>query len=134
VEGRDRGDGSGLIPVRASKPGSLWPLLLIVALVWAGSRWAQHAQQSGQLEALRAKARPGDILMLGSETCVFCDRARQQMSEAGVPFRECTIERDAACAAQYRALLSPGTPTFVVRGQRIVGFDRERIVAALTPR
>jgi len=116
------------------KAAALWPLLLILAVVWGGSQWAQHAQQSSQLEALRANARPGDILMLASETCIYCERARQQMKQAQVPFRECMIERDAACAEQYRALMAPGTPTFVVRGQRIVGFDRERIVAALTSR
>ena len=61
--------------------------------------------------------------MLSSVTCVFCARARQWMQSSGVPFSECFIERDAQCAAQYQALMAPGTPVMLVRGQAQLGFD-----------
>ena len=48
-----------------------------------------------------------------------------------MPFTECLIERDAACATNYRALLAPGTPVLLVRGERLVGFDPQAVAAAL---
>jgi glutaredoxin len=82
--------------------------------------------------ALAALAKPGDIVMLSSETCMHCDQARRWLTEYGVPFRECFIERDAACADSYRAQQSPGTPTLLVRGERQVGFDPGLVTKALS--
>lgn len=76
-------------------------------------------------------ARPGDIRMLSSETCPWCLVARRYFTAEGVPFSECFVERDAQCAADYRAAGAQGTPTLIVRGHRVIGFDRQRILAAL---
>ncbi len=69
--------------------------------------------------------------MLSSETCPWCLAARRWMTQQGIPFQECFIERDPTCLADYQALGAAGTPTLLVRGQRVIGFDRERIAAAL---
>ncbi len=81
--------------------------------------------------ALAALAKPGDIVMLSSETCGYCQTASRFMTEHRIPFSECFIETDAACAESYRAQQSPGTPTLLVRGQRLVGFDAEQIANVL---
>lgn len=81
--------------------------------------------------ALAALAKPGDIVMLSSEVCRYCDQARRWLSEHQVPFSECFIEKDVACADSYRAQQSPGTPTLLVRGERHVGFDPGRITKTL---
>lgn len=81
--------------------------------------------------ALAALAKPGDIVMLSSETCAYCKSASRFMTQHQIPFSECFIETDAACAESYRAQQSPGTPTLLVRGQRLVGFDPERIAKVL---
>ena len=81
--------------------------------------------------ALAALAKPGDIVMLSSETCTHCAQARRWLTEHRVPFSECFIETDAACADRYRAQQSPGTPTLLVRGERHVGFDPGRITKML---
>ncbi len=86
-------------------------------------------EQAGQ--ALVELARPGDIVMLSSVTCRYCKSAHRFMTERAIPFSECFIERDAACAASYRAQQSPGTPTLLVRGQRLVGFDAAAVAQAL---
>ena len=104
------------------------PLAVIVLVVLGGSQAAQHWQAAGQAESLRAAVRPGDIVMLSSTDCVFCNRARSWLNAEKIAHSECFIELDAACAAQYRALMAPGTPTFLVKGQRIVGFDKQRIL------
>ncbi|CAN5132315.1 hypothetical protein BH11PSE10_BH11PSE10_10580 [soil metagenome] len=110
----------------------LLPLAVIIAVVLGSVQALQAWQSGGQAEALRAAARPGDIRMLSSVTCVYCARARAWMTEQRVPFTECFIEQDAACAAEFQARGGLGTPTLVVRGQVIVGFDRARVLAALS--
>lgn len=105
-----------------------WPLLVIVLLVWGASQAAQLWQSRSQADSLRAAVRPGDIVMLSSVDCIFCRRAREWLDAEQIAYRECFIETDAACAALYRAQLAPGTPTFLVRGQRVVGFDKPRLI------
>lgn len=106
-------------------------LLAVVALAWLGSQaWRGHvADRDGAL--LAQQARPGDIRMISSETCPYCLAARRWMTAQQVPFSECFIERDAQCLADYQALGAMGTPTLVVRGQRVVGFDRARLLEIL---
>ena len=109
--------------------------LVVIALVVMGAVQALQAWQSrGQGEALRSAARPGDILMVSSTTCVFCTKARIWMTEQRVPFTECFIEQDPACAATFQRLGGQGTPTLLVRGQVMVGFDRARLLTALATR
>jgi len=110
---------------------SLVVLALLVLGVTAASEWwagRAEAQLGRQVAAL---ARPGDIRMLASETCGICVVARRWFSEHQVPFAECLIERDAACKAEFDALRAAGTPVMVVRGQAQLGFNPERLRAAL---
>ena len=110
----------------------LLPLVVIVTLVLGGMQALQAWQSRGQGDALRAVAQPGDILMVSSTTCSYCTRARTWMTEQQVPFTECFIEQDAACAATFQRLGGQGTPTLLVRGQVIVGFDRARLLTVLS--
>lgn len=112
----------------------LWVLLALVAGFYALTQWAGGRQAEDQAEQLRALARPGDILMISSETCVFCKRAHAWLTEQQVPFRECLVERDGACMAEYQARGAGGTPTFVVRNHTVLGFDRPRIIEILRGR
>ncbi len=106
--------------------------VLVVGLVaWGLGRVVQTQVQSGHAEALRQVARPGDIRMISSVTCIFCTKARQYMTEHRIPFEECLIERDAACLADYKRLGASGTPTLLIRGQRQLGFDPQRVTSAL---
>ena len=112
-----------------------WPplsLFVVIAVAWASFwAWRQHVAAADGT-ALAGLARPGDIRMLSSETCPYCVAARRWMTQQGVPFSECLIERDAQCLAAYQALGAVGTPTLVVRGQRVVGFDRARLIELLS--
>jgi arsenate reductase-like glutaredoxin family protein len=65
--------------------------------------------------------------MLASDTCVYCAKARDWFGAHKVPFHECSIERDLACAARFRAVMSPGTPVLVVLGQIQLGFEPRRV-------
>ena len=106
-------------------------VLVVGVVAWGLGRVVQTQVQSGHAEALRQVARPGDIRMISSVTCIFCTKARQYMTEHRIPFEECLIERDAACLADYKRLGASGTPTLMIRGQRQLGFDPQRITSAL---
>ncbi|RQO57354.1 hypothetical protein DBR47_16165 [Paucibacter sp. KBW04] len=108
-----------------------WPLLLIVLGVWSLSQAASWWLARSQAQTLRELAKPGDIRMISSTTCVFCEKARRWMTAQAVPFQECFIETDAACMSEYQARGARGTPTMVVRGQTQLGFDKQRVAQAL---
>ncbi len=114
--------------------GSLISLVLLVLVVsGAAEWWREHQAQQRGLE-LAQLARPGDIAMVSSTTCVFCTRARQFMTLHQVPFSECYIETDPVCAQRYQALGAQGTPTLLVRGQVQLGFSPAAVGEALRTR
>ena len=106
--------------------------LLAVVLLVGGAQalWQRHAGRDVAMQVADA-ARPGDIEMYSSISCPICARARAWFEKHRVPYTECLVERDDACAARFRALASPGTPTLRVRGQRLIGFDPQAIAEAL---
>lgn len=106
-------------------------LLALVLVVGAASE-AWRAFTADRVGArVAALARAGDIEMIASDTCVYCMQARIWFNAHDVPFTECSIERDAACAARFAALGSPGTPVLLVRGRPQVGFSAQAIASAL---
>nr|WP_316644131.1 glutaredoxin family protein [uncultured Roseateles sp.] len=107
------------------------PLIVVATLAWSAAWGLRSWQGADQAQRLQAAAKPGDIVMLSSTTCYFCAQARSWLTAQTVPHHECFIETDAVCLAQFQALQAQGTPTFLVRGRRVVGFDREAILAAL---
>ena len=115
----------------AARWRSLIGLVLVVLLAGGASQWWRSHLAGGVAEQLAALAGPGDIQMLSSTSCVYCERARRWMTAQQVPFSECFIERDAACAARYQALGARGTPTLLVRGQAQLGFSPPQVLARL---
>jgi glutaredoxin len=111
--------------------GALAGLVALVLLVGAASQWWGVRQESREGVRLAALAQPGDIRMISSQTCAYCEAARRWMTRHGVRFEECFIERDAQCKALWEATPLRATPTLLVRGQLQVGFDAQRLVRAL---
>jgi glutaredoxin len=118
-------------------PGRRWAqwgvLALLLALAYGASLWWRAGPGDEAAQALAAAARPGDIQMISSETCVYCVRARHWLRQHGVAFSECLVERDADCAARYQGLGAPGTPVMVVRQRVMLGFSPRAVLAALQP-
>lgn len=108
-------------------------LVVLVLAVGGAMQWWQGRSQERLGAQLAALAQPGDIHMLSSLTCTFCAAARQWLTEHDVGFNECFIERDTQCRTVYDATGARGTPTLLVRGQVQLGFDAERVLAALRP-
>jgi glutaredoxin len=139
MEDRDRDHGGGVSDtadgsagrVERITRGSILALAVTLALGYAGwSLWkSRAASEEGQ--RLAALARPGDILMISSQTCAYCTIARRWLNTHQVAFKECFVETDALCAEAYRTTLAQGTPTLLVRGQVQLGFDPQRVLARL---
>jgi glutaredoxin len=117
-------------PGRRSLLGLVATVVVVGAAMQGLDRWSRDRLGA----QVAANARPGDIHMIASVTCVYCAAARAWFAENRVPFTECEIERDAVCAESYRALMAPGTPVMLVRGQRLVGFSAQAIAQALSAR
>lgn len=117
----------------AASRKTLFTLVVLVAAVAAGSQWWASRQQLEIGRALAGQVQPGDIQMLSSTTCGICTTARLWFQTHQLPFEECFIEKDAACAARFQATRAPGTPVILVRGQQLVGFDPARIRQAINP-
>jgi glutaredoxin len=112
-----------------------WLVLVgIVAAVSLASQWwwGEHDRSVGAQVA--ALARPGDIRMLGSQTCPVCEIARSWFDEHKIAYRECLIERDARCRADFDSGGYSGTPVIFVRGRPQLGFSPELIEQALAGR
>jgi glutaredoxin len=114
-----------------SRRRSIFVLVVMVLAVSATTQWWASHSQARLGEQMSALAKPGDIQMLSSTTCAFCTVARQWMQQHEVPFKECFIETDAACAARFEAVRAPGTPVLLVRGQPQTGFNAQRVLDAL---
>jgi glutaredoxin len=104
--------------------------LLVVVVSGVASVWREHQAQAWG-PVLKRAVQPGDIVMLSSATCGFCTRAREWMTIQNVPFTECFIETDTACARRYVASGGSGTPTMLVRGQVQLGFSAAAVAQAL---
>jgi glutaredoxin len=118
--------------VKASRSELLGLIALVLAVSTASSWWVRRSQ--GELGAqVAGLAKPGDIQMLSSVTCGVCTQARQWFVQHQIPFKECLIEKDAACRATFEQSRSPGTPLIVVRGRQQVGFNATRVLDGLKP-
>ena len=115
------------------RPGlrSVLALALMVLGVGAAMQGLEAWSRARVGAQVASIAKPGDIFMVASVTCVYCAAARAWFTANRVPFNECFIERDERCAAQYHALMAPGTPVMVVRGKRLIGFSAQAVADAL---
>jgi glutaredoxin len=111
---------------RPSRASVLVLLLMVLALAAAGPWWREQRRDALGRE-LAARAGPGDLHMISSDRCAICVEARRWFERHGVPFSECSIERQTDCAEQFRRLGAPGTPVILVRGQPELGFAPERL-------
>jgi glutaredoxin 3 len=72
------------------------------------------------------------VKMYSTSTCPFCIRAKQFFSENKIPFESYDVSRDQAMADEMiKKSGQMGVPVIDIDGTIIVGFDKERIQAAL---
>ena len=62
---------------------------------------------------------------------MFCDQAKEYLSQKGIQFQEKDIAQDPSALADLKKLGYMTTPIIVVEGSVIVGFDVDKIDQAL---
>ena len=62
---------------------------------------------------------------------MFCNQAKEYLSQRNVDFQDKDITRDLTALAELRNLGYMTTPVIDIDGAVIVGFDQEKIDAAL---
>jgi len=75
-----------------------------------------------------------DVVMYATRTCGYCAKAREHFRARGVRWDERDVETSAQAAREWKALGGVGTPVIVIGDERIVGFQPQRIDAALAKR
>ena len=114
-----------------------WSLVALVIVLAFGAAWAlQQRRESQDARAaveMRALAKPGDIVMLSAAGCEMCGPARRWFMSAQVPLQECPIDQEQSCAQRYHALGFKGLPVFLVRGQPVHGWERDKMLELLKP-
>ena len=58
---------------------------------------------------------------------MFCDQAKEYLSQKGMKFQEREIAQDPGALADLKKLGYMTTPVIVIDGSVIVGFDAEKI-------
>ncbi|BAU47493.1 glutaredoxin [Sulfurifustis variabilis] len=85
--------------------------------------------ETGPVDA--APAAGQNVVMLTTTWCGVCKRARNWLTEKGIPFTEHDVERSETGKAEYRRLAGRGVPIILVGNQRMDGFDPNRLAAML---
>ena len=62
---------------------------------------------------------------------MFCNQAKEYLSQKGVAVQEKDIAQDPGALAELKKLGYMTTPVIVINGSVIVGFDTEKIDQAL---
>jgi glutaredoxin 3 len=62
---------------------------------------------------------------------MFCDQAKEYLSQKGISFQEKNIAQDPSALTDLKRLGYMTTPVIVIDGSVIVGFDVEKIDQAL---
>jgi glutaredoxin len=62
---------------------------------------------------------------------MFCDQAKEYLSQKGIKFQEKNIAQDPGALAELKKLGYMTTPVIVIDGSVIVGFDADKIDQAI---
>jgi len=62
---------------------------------------------------------------------MFCDQAKEYLSQKGIQFQEKDIAQDRSALADLKKLGYMTTPVIVIDGSVVVGFDADKIDQAL---
>jgi glutaredoxin-like YruB-family protein len=71
------------------------------------------------------------VILYSQPGCPPCYAAKQFLTARGVPFEYKDVQADAQALGELLALKSRSTPTLVVDGEVMIGFDPERLETML---
>jgi mycoredoxin len=71
------------------------------------------------------------VVLYSTSWCPYCEKTRQFLSQANIPFTEKDIEKSPQAAAEHRALGGVGIPLTKINRRVVDGFDPQAIRAAI---
>ncbi len=120
------------LPPSSSDQRSWWGLALLLAVIWGGSTLIQFGRTQAQGEAVRQAQPEGRITLYTTQTCSYCASAKSWLAAERVPYTECLVDTEAACAERFRRMGEPGVPVVQVdEDQFRLGFDAGWLANAL---
>jgi glutaredoxin len=109
----------------------LLSLIVTVATVWGLSQAWSAWHSAAQASTIKAMAAGSNIVMYTTSTCPYCARARDWLATHEVGYRDCNVDVDEQCMAQYTAKGQPGVPLMNVNDHWQLGFDPQWLAEAL---
>lgn len=102
----------------------LFTLVVLVVLAYASSRLSQlHSDKALVFD----KSNPPEILMLSTQSCNYCKKARAFFREHQLSFTELDIETSDKNMQMFQLLGGRGTPLIVIDGRILHGFEESEI-------
>jgi glutaredoxin len=121
-------------PTAARPPVSrrgLLGLVVTVAVVWGLSQGWAHWQGSALANSIKGLAKEGNVVMYTTSSCPYCAKARDWLATHGIAYRDCNVDVEAQCQADYVAKGQPGVPLMRVNDRWQLGFDPQWVALAL---
>lgn len=107
--------------------------LLLIALIMGMLYYLGNQRSSLSLsdEPLVLHVNPPKIVMFGTESCQYCQLARQFFRKHHLPYTEHDIEKSDEQRHMFDLLGGQGTPLIIINKDLIHGFDEDEVRKAL---
>lgn len=95
----------------------------------AGLNEPEASANMNAIEPENSNEPVADVVMYCTTWCPGCRQARAYLQEHKIPYLEIDISRDRSAAQRVRGWANGNetTPTFNIRGQIVVDFDRPKL-------
>ena len=104
-------------------------LVLASALSLTAGAWFFNLNNYDSTEV--ATASEAQAIIYGTPNCLYCKKARKLLSEQGVAFFEYNINEDEKALQRFNELGGRGTPVVVVNDSVLLGYNEEKLLAAI---
>lgn len=72
-----------------------------------------------------------NVTVYSAVWCDYCHKAKNHLDDRGVSYKDCDVDKDASCKAEFDRLKGVGLPLIMVGGDRMDGYDRAELDALL---
>ena len=72
-----------------------------------------------------------DVVIYTQPECAGCQREKKFLTQKGIDFTEKNIQEDEQALEELLESGAQGTPTTLIDGKAIVGFDRQKLAEKL---
>lgn len=86
------------------------------------SLWRGNTQTGNFSEHIANQQAP--LTLYGTTTCPYCEKAREHLKRAGIPFNDRMIDKSDDASALYAKLDQSSVPVLVSANKLIVGFNK----------